>query len=124
MLLHAEYVPIAWGGDVIAKRNQERQAKERAAKSVEQQKAEPEKERTSNVPASSSFFDYVFGSLLKETPKQAPPASKTSSTKEEKKQAPSGSGTSLQKGKTIQRKALDSDVSRKIPYRNLRSNSM
>ncbi|KAK5970340.1 hypothetical protein GCK32_000773 [Trichostrongylus colubriformis] len=77
MLLHPEFVPIAWGGNILTKRQQERQLeKEREMKRPAKTRVENEKVRDASVPsASKSFFAFLsnaFGEGTSGQPKSDP----------------------------------------------------
>ncbi|KAK6750253.1 hypothetical protein RB195_002318 [Necator americanus] len=58
MLLHPEYVPVTWGGNVLAKRHQERQRK------AETPKKEPEKSKATEENAVIRTTRSIIGYLL------------------------------------------------------------
>ncbi|KAK6026474.1 hypothetical protein OSTOST_07571 [Ostertagia ostertagi] len=79
MLLHPEFVPIAWGGNILTKRQQDRQLqKQMEAKKAAEAKSRVEHERLrdASVPSpSKSFFDFLYNTFgeSKESPKAAAP---------------------------------------------------
>ncbi|PIO67065.1 hypothetical protein TELCIR_11200, partial [Teladorsagia circumcincta] len=79
MLLHPEFVPIAWGGNILTKRQQDRQLQKQmeAKKAAEtRSRVENEKLRDTSVPSpSKSFFDFLYNTFgeSKEPPKAASP---------------------------------------------------
>ncbi|VDM77392.1 unnamed protein product [Strongylus vulgaris] len=90
MLLHPEYVPTKWGGNILRKRQQKRQMKADAAKRepeesipAENAKKEPEKDKSpstgiqSALETTRNIFDYLV-----EAGKWAASAANTATTRE------------------------------------------
>ncbi|VDO73244.1 unnamed protein product [Haemonchus placei] len=90
ILLHPEYVPIAWGGNILTKRQRERQLQRqgdtrKAAESKDH--VENEKGRDSAVTSTTKMlFDFLsntFGEGAKDKSKDASPVKSASSSSEE-----------------------------------------
>nr|CDJ82053.1 Protein R07E5.6 [Haemonchus contortus] len=90
ILLHPEYVPIAWGGNILTKRQRERQLQRQGdtRKTVESKdRVENEKARDSAVTSTTKMlFDFLsntFGEGAKDKSKDASPVKSASSSSEE-----------------------------------------
>ncbi|KAK6056080.1 hypothetical protein COOONC_06415 [Cooperia oncophora] len=129
ILLHPEFVPIAWGGNVLTKRQQERQLQrqleaKRAAQS--RNRVENEKVRDASAPSpSKSFFDFLrntFGDESKEQPKSSPPVKSAEKPTEKVSERLDVKKTSINKAKeersAVEKKEPTTKSSREPPEKS------